>query len=209
MPADTHDRAEQEDHRRQIVGTEIEQRSAADLVIEIGIGVVTLDAVGADEGGNAGRFADDAPVHQFPNGLPAAAQEGVGCIADGEVFLLGKRKQPFAVPNVCCKRLFGVDMLSGFERLQADLGMNSWDGEVQDTVDRWIVEDGLGHAGLRYAMLFGLGFGLGKIEAGAGNHVDRIETGAVFEIDVADATAADQPDAKRLHAILTACSPEP
>ena len=82
-------RPEHRDQRGQVVGAHVEHRAAADLVVELRIGVPALVTVADHEGGGGHGFANRAVVDQLAAGLDAGAQEGVRRAADSQALLCG------------------------------------------------------------------------------------------------------------------------
>ena len=74
------------DQRRQVVGSHVEHRSAAGLVVEGGVGVPVFMAARHHKGRRRHRLADDTIIDDFATGLQAAAQEGIGRTADAHAF---------------------------------------------------------------------------------------------------------------------------
>ena len=191
---DLGDGAEEVDQGGEVVGAHIEHRAAADLVVELGVGVPGFVAGGEHEGGEGDGAADGAGVEEVAGGLLAGAEEGVGGAADAEVFLLGEIEDLAAFGAVDAEGFFGVGVFAGVERLEGDGDVGLGDGEVEDDVDGGVGHELVDGAGGGDVVLGGLGAGAVHVEVGDGGHVEDGEVLGAVEIGVGDGAAADNAD---------------
>ncbi len=85
-------------------------------------------------------------------------------------------------------------MLAGPDRLEGHAGVDRGDGQVNDKLDLGHGQGGGQVAGVRDAVLGGLGRGAVSVEVGAGQHGDVGEADQVRQVLVADVAAADDRD---------------
>ena len=165
--ADARDRPEQIDKVGDVVRPHVEHRPAAGEVVEAGLGMPALMARAHEEGGAADRPADRAVVDQLARGLVAAAEERVGRAADAQASCRRRPRSSLArLGDIDAERLFGMDVLAGGDRPEADLDMRFRHREVEDDLDRGIGEQRLDrarrNAEFRRARLGRRGVGVGK-----------------------------------------------
>ena len=190
------DRAHHDDEGGEVVGTHVEERAAALLIVEVGVGVPGLGAVTEHVGEGGDGFADGAGVDDLAGGLDAAAEDGVGRAADAEFAFLGflEDLETFLVGEG--EGFFAVDVLAGAEGGEVDADVGGGDGEVENGVDVGIGEEFLDGAGLE-AVLDGLGAGEIHVEIGDGGEFRVGAVGReVLEVLAADVAAADDADAE-------------
>ncbi len=132
---DTRNGTEQVDERSEVVGAHVEHWAAADLVVELRVGVPALVAGTGIEGGGGHRLADPAIVNQLAAGLDAAAQERVGRAADAHALGLGRGHGPLPVGAIDGQRLLAVDVLARCDGHQVDQRVRLGPGDVDHDLE--------------------------------------------------------------------------
>ncbi len=191
---DAADRADQVDQRRQVVRPHVEHRAAADVVIELRIGVPALVAVTRHERRGRDRFADHAVVNQLAARLDAAAEKRVRGATEQQPVVARRGKGALTIGALHGQRLFDVDVLPGFQRHQVDLGVRLGDRQVDDDLNLRVVQQFVNRAGLRHAELGGARLRPRHVNIGARDHVQDGECAASLEIGRADVAAPDDSD---------------
>ena len=118
------DRPHQIYQGRQVIGTHVEERSAALEEIKARIGMPAFWSMAEEEGGRRDGQPDRAIINDFARALSTAAQEGIGRAT--HVYALFRRSldDRSAVSAVERQRFFAVSMLAGIDDLQRDFGMS-------------------------------------------------------------------------------------
>ncbi len=129
------DRTEQGHQRRQVVRAHVQERSAARLVVEVGIGMPSFVSRDDHGGGGRDRRADQVVVHGFSSRLDARTEHGVRSAPENDTSGVGGTEHCPPLCRVEGERLFAVDALSGGDRLQGDVGVCRRDGQVEDHLD--------------------------------------------------------------------------
>lgn len=106
-------RAEQVDEVGDVIGTHIEHRPAANLVIEGGVGMPALMAGAHEGGGAADRLAKHTLVDQPTRGLVSATEEGIRGRADAQALGPCRIRKAFAFREIDAERLFRIGMFAG------------------------------------------------------------------------------------------------
>ncbi len=189
-------RADQVDQVRDVVGADVEDRSGAGQEEEARVRVPVLHAVAHHVRGARGDGADAAVVDELARQLVRAAEEGVGGRPDAQAPGVGDLLQPLALVDGEDEGLLGIDVLARLERHQGDAVVRVGDGEVDHHVDVRVGEE-LVHRLGAHAELLGARLGGGRVEVGAGAHLEALEERGEPEIGGGDVAAADDADAER------------
>ena len=81
------------------------------------------------------RVADGARVQQGAGRLDAGAEHGIGSAADHEARGIRGLEHAPAASHIERERLLAVHVLARRERLQRDVDVRGWDGQVEHEVD--------------------------------------------------------------------------
>ncbi len=146
----------------------------------------------------AGGDPPDPPlIHSLAGELVGAAEKGIGRAADGEVFRGRESAQLLALGQRQHQRLFGIDMLAGFEDPLGNREMRIGDGQVDDDVDLRIGQKFVDRLGAHAIFLRAQRRGL-RVDIRAGADLDAPEEGGELEIGHGDMAASDDADAEIL-----------
>ena len=190
------DAAHKVDQRGDVVGTHIQHGAAAELVVELGIGMPGLVAVAGKVGGSTHDIADGALVDELTAGLNAGTHVGVGSACDPQTLLLGQLDQLNALLPGSAQGLLGVDGLTCQQGGLGDLVVLVGAGDVQHDVHLGIGEQ-LVHivVELGDVVLLDRIFSALADEVADADDLDVLESlGDVLQVDAGNGADTDKAD---------------
>ena len=126
------DRTEQVDHRGQVIGRHIFQRTATGLEEIDRIGVPRMRAAGGTNRHSGDRLPDRPVIDQRATGLQTAAEHRVGRATQSCAGRRGEREQGSGVLDAQRQRLFAIDRFAGLQSRLGQIEMNARRCEVDD-----------------------------------------------------------------------------
>ena len=196
-------RSKQAEKGRQIIGTHIKHRAAADLIVEFGIRMPAFVAMAGHERRGANRPADGAGTDQIDARLNTGTHERIRSAAKQQVFLIGQGFELTAILQTDGKRFFHINGLAGCQGLAADIGMIFGRGDVQDDIDLGIMQEFVGADDSGDTELGRLPDRLLGNQFGDCLDFDCFKTLVeIFQINAADVAAANHTDACTLHVCI-------
>ncbi len=127
-----------------------------------------------DMAGARGDAPDAAFIDILAGELMRTAKEGIRSAADGEVFRLGKRPEFLTLFQGKHQRLFGIDVLAGFQNGFRHREMRGRNGKVDDDIKLVIRQKLLD--GLRlHTIFFGAQLGRFGVDVRTGQHLQSLE----------------------------------
>ncbi len=187
-------RPQQVDQAGQVIGGHIQQRAAAGLVEEIGVGVPPFRAMAGHEGHGRHRLPDPAVVDQFAAGLLAAAQEGIGRAADAHALLSGRVQDLLAFGAAHGQRLLAVDVLVRGDSRQADGRVYLGHGQVDHDLDLRVGQQRVHAQRARHAVFGGLLAGAAGVDISHSSQIENGEGPAARDVSRKDLAHANDAD---------------
>ena len=191
------DGPEQLHERREVVRSDVEERSRALLEEEVGVRVPGLRTRALHQRERRERRADRAVLDQPPSGLDARAEERVGRRGDTQTLRVRRLEQQLSALAVERERLLAPDVLARLERPESDLHVHLRQGEVDDDLDLVVSEQLVDRAVPGDAEGLGLGPRALLVDVGDESHLDVGEGGEVLQVLRADDAGADDADSDR------------
>src|SRR6185437_3722757 len=149
-------------------------------------------------GGAAYRLAEGAGIDEVARALVGAAQEGIWRGADAQALGPGRLHEFLALRKFDAERLFRIDVLAGRDGAQTDIDMSAGDRQVEDDLDRGIVEYVVQRHRLE-TVRGGRRLSGFRVEVGYGPDVEDRKALGRLEIGAGDIAKTDDADTHAVH----------
>src|SRR5215212_221793 len=140
---------------------------------------------------------DEALLDEPACRLKPRAQESIWRAADESSSFLGFTEQASAADAIEGQRFLVPDVLASADHLTGDIGMSRRDGEVDDDLDIWVVENGSDVSSCGNLVLGRLFLSCRLDDVANRQHVGVGKVGEILQVGIANSAGPDHADANR------------